>query len=81
MRLKNLTRHRKEQGKQLKRLERLLKPLKQIAIAGMLLLPMMCGGCSAPSAKIKIKEPCMASVVTYGDAVECMIKLNEINNF
>lgn len=36
------------------------------------------GGCSAVSEAPKIKEPCLQSVTTYGEVLECAIKLNEV---
>ena len=27
-----------------------------------------------------IKETCIKSVITYGDAIECLVKLNEVQN-
>ena len=39
---------------------------------------MSLGGCSAVKSDVRIQEPCLKSVVTYGDAVECAIKLNEL---
>ena len=40
-----------------------------------LFLVMLLSCCSSST---KIKEECIKTVVTYGDAVECMIKLNNL---
>lgn len=77
MKYKTITQRRKEQVKQLKRSERLLRRSRAIAIATILLCLMTCGGCSTQNSE-RIKENCLTNVVTYGDAVECAIKLNEV---
>jgi hypothetical protein len=51
--------------------------LKVIAIAMMFGFLMMCCGCSTTN-NARIHEYCLSSVVTYGDVVECAIKLNEM---
>ena len=78
MKYQSLTQRKSERTKLLKKLELWCELSKVIAIATILLCLMMCGGCSTAASKERIKAPCIAAVVTYGDAVECMIKLNEV---
>jgi hypothetical protein len=61
--------------KKLRKLELLSRLLKAIAIVITLLFLMTLGSCSSQT---NIKEPCLKSVTTYGEALECAIKLNEI---
>ena len=79
MKYQSITERRNERQKLLKKLERWFELSKVIAIAIILLSLMMCGGCSSTASSERIKEPCINSVVTYGEAIECMIKLNEVN--
>ena len=46
----------------------------------MLLLQSSCAESTEYSAQEKIRVNCRKSVVTYGDAIECMIKLDEAQN-
>lgn len=78
MKYQSITQRKKERAKLLKKLERLCELSKVIAIVTLLLCLMMCGSCSTAQNDIRIKEPCLKSVVTYGDVVECAIKLNEV---
>lgn len=41
---------------------------------------MMCAGCSSVESDVHIQELCLESIVTYGDAVECAVKLDEVQN-
>ena len=73
----SITQRKQERAKKLKRYALLLGLLKAIAIAIILPCLMMCGGCSTTN-KEGIKEQCLKSVVTWGDVLECAIKLNEV---
>lgn len=75
---KNSTKRKSEQAKLLKRYGQWCALLKVIAIVITLLYLMTLGGCSAVSEAPKIKEPCLQSVTTYGEVLECAIKLNEV---
>lgn len=55
-------------------LSRLLRPIAIAIILGY--LTTLCA-CSTASNE-RIKESCVKSVVTYGDAIECMVRLNEV---
>lgn len=76
--LKNLTVRKFARQIKLKKSGLSLKPSRASAIVGILTCLMMCGSCSAVNNE-RISEPCLTTVVTYGDAVECAIKLNEVN--
>lgn len=78
MKYQSLTQRKNERAKRLKRLERWCELSKVIVIATILLCLMTCGGCSTVQSRERIKEPCLSTVVTYGDAIECAIKLNEV---
>lgn len=53
---------------------------KMIAITALCLMIILssCAEQKITTVKSKSIEPCRQSVVTYGDAVECMIKLDEM---
>lgn len=75
--LKNLTPHKSERWIKLKKLERSLKRLRVIAIVGILICLLMCVSCSTVNNE-RLQEQCLSYVATYGDIVECAIKLNEV---
>ena len=78
MQYKSITKRKSEQAKLLKRYGQWCALLKAIAIVGILSCLMTLGGCSAVSEEPMIKEPCLQSVTTYGEVLECAIKLNEV---
>lgn len=72
--ISRLTNARTKKFVRLERLSRLLKALA-IAIILLLILPLLTG-CAANN-PLPPHENCRKFVVTYGDVVECMIKLDE----
>jgi hypothetical protein len=75
MQYKNIMKRRNEQGRRLKKSERLLKPLKLIAIVGILWL--MTGCATKYETGTKIVNNCLDTAESYGDYVECAIQLDE----
>ena len=78
MKYETITQRKNERAKLLKRLGLWLELSKVIVIATILFCLMTCGGCSTVSETPRIKEPCLQSVTTYGEVLECAIKLNEV---
>lgn len=73
MKYQSITQRKQERAKLLKRLELWFTLLKVIVIATILFCLMSCA--AQPAARIK--NDCRKHVVTYGDAIECMIQLDE----
>lgn len=70
------TKHRTGQARRLPKCGRWSRLFAAIAIATM---PLCLTACVSSSAD-KITEPCLKEAVTYGDVVECAIRLDELYN-
>lgn len=76
---KTILKQAKEQTKQFAKFAQFIKPLKvRVIVITLLLMLLLLGGCVENNTLQPLgRENCRQYVVTYGDVVECMIKLDE----